>query len=216
MKTIYNREYYEDLEPEDEETCVICGKQGDLIDGSWYEDSYAETEDGMPYIAGRGYLKDATETPSGWVCSKRCRSQEMYNRASRDGKFHLGAVRDAARVIYEQFDCAANIVDGEMGGYLGDGAVDSAKKFLEAIGEEDGEDGPDWCYQPSPAEKLERAMPRITRKLEMLIDEMAVEVRVRATHPASRAVTPEYQLTALGTHVATLGNILLKLKELED
>jgi hypothetical protein len=130
------------LEPKTED-CSICGKTGcQTVDG-WHTDFSIE-HDETSYLAGRGeYLIDATDTPSGWVCSKRCRSQAMFNATSGYDREALLKVYDACRVIAEYGKDAMRVMEAGMEEapvWL----TDEAASLLQALGD-DGNDMPEWC-----------------------------------------------------------------------
>ncbi len=137
---------YDDLKPRREENCCICDRTGYLVAaGSWYEDTCVDTDEDGPYVAGSGSpLYDAADTPSGWVCGLRCRSQAMYDRADDAEKEALKQVRDACYVLLEYGKRARKSANRDMASETSEALIDEAGAFLEAVAD-DGDNMPDWC-----------------------------------------------------------------------
>lgn len=133
------------LRPEREEPCIICKTTACLIPDGWYPDCHIAEDDGVPYLAGEGReMMDASDTPHGWVCSKLCRSQAMYEHASDADKKALRKVMEACRIIEEYGKQALEAVDkGMADSFLTETLTEGASEFLEAIYGTD--DQPKWC-----------------------------------------------------------------------
>lgn len=135
----------EHLAPKRNEICIICKKTACLVpDDGWYPDYFIADGD-APYVAGEGNeLMDAVDTPHGWVCSKLCRSQAMYDHASDSDKQALRKVMEACRVIEDFGKEALQIAEKGMGNpFLSEKITEAANEFLEAVYGVD--DMPKWC-----------------------------------------------------------------------
>jgi hypothetical protein len=146
-----------DPEPKREENCVICGQAGVLVDDGWYKEAFIERggEEGEEdYLEGEGYLIEAVDTASGWVCSTACESQVMYQRLETWDQEKLDAVADACRVINEYGDRAREIVNQLTNGYVGEELVIQAREFLHSV-HGDNDPVPAWINRPSRVEELE-------------------------------------------------------------
>ena len=145
--------------PEREETCLVCGQAGVLVDDGWCKEAFAEqdAESGEDYLTGEGYLIEAEDVPGGWVCSTTCESQAMYQRLSEQGQKVMDAVADACRVLDEFGDRARGIVNGMTSGYVGEELVIQARELLHSV-RGDGNDLPAWLNRPSREERLEGAI----------------------------------------------------------
>jgi hypothetical protein len=162
-------------ETERTEDCAICQKTGCLTADGWYTDATLERDEDGYYMAGHGeYLGEAVETPQGWVCGKRCRSQAMYQGAGKFDQATLRKVHDACRVIAEYGAGAIRVLEAgmeESPTWL----VDQATEFLEAV-HDDGNDMPVWCNRPMPEEAVRSAR----HAMENLRDRMGIEVESMA------------------------------------
>lgn len=133
-----------EMQAERTEDCTICEKTGCLTADGWYSETTLDRDEDGYYMAGHGeYLRDAVETPAGWVCSKRCRSQAMFAAASPFEREALLKVHDACRALAEYGKDAMRVMDAGM-----DEApvwlTDEAAALLEAVGD-DGNNMPEWC-----------------------------------------------------------------------
>jgi hypothetical protein len=156
------------LVPKREEKCVVCGQAGVLVDDGWYKEAFVEqdAEEG-DYLAGEDYLIEAEDTPSGWVCSKQCESQAMYQQQDEGGKKALDRVADACRVVDEYGDRARKMVNGLTSGYVGEELVIQAREFLHSVSA-DGDDLPAWLNRPSREEKMEIVMNEVRTTAEYM------------------------------------------------
>jgi hypothetical protein len=142
---------YDDMKPQREEICVICKKEGSLVSGGWYTETYVDTDEDGYYLAGEGdYLIDAFDSPAGWVCSNRCRSQAMYQLASELEKESLRKVRNACWILAEYGKYALDVVNKKMDGFVSDELIDSANNFLEVVAD-DCNNMPEWCEEADNA-----------------------------------------------------------------
>jgi hypothetical protein len=140
---------YDDMEPERIEVCCVCNRTGYLVrDSRWYEATCIDTDEDGAHLMGRGRpLYDAADTASGWVCSRRCRSQAMYDRIKDDcDKEALKDVHEACKTLIEYGKSAILLVNREMDETLDYELVQRANKFLEEIGDDEG-GSPDWCVE---------------------------------------------------------------------
>lgn len=141
-------------EPEREETCVSCGKQGAYNGNEWLNAETMEVDsdgEGYQWLTGET-LYCAADTPMGWVCSDECMSQAMYEKASEYEREALDRVLDACRVLSEYGERACKLVNEKLDGYVPDGLHEGVNEFLKAVGE------PKWTNRPTREEKLERAI----------------------------------------------------------
>lgn len=134
---------YDYLEPEREETCVSCGKTGYLVSDSWYEETIVDDDGEGAYLAGDGKaLTGAVDWKYGWVCSERCQSQVMYEKAEPDARKALDAVLDASRTLLEYGEVARNLVNSLATDYIDESLVKEATKFI--VMAEGAGDAPPW------------------------------------------------------------------------
>lgn len=146
---------HDHLEPERTETCAACKKTGCLVSDGWYTDTSVEDDEDGPYLAGGGEtLRDAEDTPSGWVCSNACRSQAMYASASVSERLALDRTLDACLTIAEYAAHANPVVKRYFDGHL-TGLIAKVNDFL---GEIEHDKTPDWCNRLTREEALERAL----------------------------------------------------------
>ena len=151
------------LVPAREETCCVCNQAGVLVDDGWYKEATVEQDvESGDYLAGEGYLVEAEDTPSGWVCSARCESQAMYQRQDEGGKEALDKVADACRVIDEYGDRAREIVNRLLtSGFVGEELIIQAREFLHVVRDGDPDNPPAWLNRPSREESLERVLGEV-------------------------------------------------------
>ena len=174
----------DDPRPLREEVCVSCNLIGyKLEDSDWvYDVRVVRAADG-PYLAGED-LPEADDSPMGWVCSDRCRSQAMYDKATPEQKEALDKVRDACMVLAEYGKVAVDLVNEQTSHTAAPlGAL--ANLFLEAI-HDTPNDPPEWCNRPLYADRLARVAERASRRLRS----NALELGIRAKFGMIEAVYP--------------------------
>jgi hypothetical protein len=131
-------------------------------------------------MAGHGeYLGDAVETPAGWVCSKRCRSQAMYAGASQFEREALRKVHDACRVIAEYGKEAISAVNASMDDASSD-PIQEANAFLDAIAD-DGKDMPAWCNRETRETQLEQVVRDARRRIGYLCEDIGMDTANEVT-----------------------------------
>lgn len=198
------------LTPKRDETCIICKVTACLIpDDGWYPDMTitGNDRDGA-YMEGVGReFMDPSDTPSGWVCSKACRSQEMYQRASESQKKALRRVMDACLVIQQYGKQAVEMVEANLDGCITGQLTDGATEFLEAV----GSDSAAWCEEDSPADKMAMAVASARMRLEKLSSDLGIETTCRMND----GHTWEWHNEQHARHAATCANLVLGLKEAE-
>jgi hypothetical protein len=136
-----------ELEPIATAQCIICKQYGQQVSDGWYKETFIDNDGNDEYgeyLAGQGWLSEATDTPSGWVCSERCQSQAMYNRATPDEKEALKKVHAACRAIVEYGTKAREVINKAMDSYVGESLLDEPAFLLEAV-KDDGNSMPEWC-----------------------------------------------------------------------
>jgi len=174
--------------PDDEATCIICGSLCELVRGVWMKDTYLDDDGEGKYLSGRS-LDGATLTVDGLVCSDKCRSQNMYRRATPSEKEALDAVLDACRVIREHGATACGIVDDAMGVTTKKELIEAAGVFV-ALAKGEG-DEPEWMARESREETLEMAIYAARNKLEYIASLIAVEAKVNV-HRISHDTLPDW------------------------
>ncbi len=138
---------FDDLRPQREEVCSVCGRTGCYVLDGWYEDTCVETDENGAFLIGQGdCLFDAVDIPSGWICSVTCQSQAMYDHADDFDKEALKKVREACMTLREYGKYAQKIVNREMEGHSGEDLLIHADEFLKVIGDDD-DNMPDWCLE---------------------------------------------------------------------
>lgn len=199
------------LRPEREESCIICKTTACLVSDGWYADTNVADDGGIPYLEGYGReFVNASDTPHGWVCSKACRSQAMYEHASDSEKRNLIRVRDACRILVDYGKQILNVVEEVMDHpSLTDNLVDGANEFLETIA--DG-DCSEWCNQETREERLEQAIFETRIATQLMASQLGIEAisRMKDGH------TWAWQVEQQAVNAATCGNIALKLKAIEE
>lgn len=200
-----------DLQMERTEDCAICKKTGCLTADGWYTESSLERDEDSYYMAGHGeYLGDAVVTPSGWVCSKRCRSQDMYDRADDYDKKALRKVHDACRVIAEYGKDILRFVDGNLDDaptYL----TDAASDFLEAVSD-DGSDMPQWCNRETREESLEGVI-RAARIELVIAAGSASTVATASMASENRKLWSDFETHQSARISATCARIAMELRD---
>ena len=164
----------EQLESSREATCVVCEKTACRAEDGWYADTVVQNNGDGPYLEGDGeYFPDADDTPHGWVCSKGCRSDAMFNHASDAEKKALRRVRDACHVLDQYGREALALVEKGMEDSVSDLLPRIAVSFLRAIAADEAQ----WCNEESREDALESAI----RSALLRLDNMeAPATRLRA------------------------------------
>ena len=177
----------DDPRPLREEVCASCNLIGyKLEDSDWvYDVRVVRAADGT-YLAGE-YLPEADDSPMGWVCSDRCRSQSMYDKATPEQKEALNKVRDACMVLAEYGRVAKDLVDSSTAYTMTSGFA-AADGFLSNI-HEIPNDPPEWCNRPLYADRLARVAERASRRLLSNASELGVKAKIELFFSDPSALT---------------------------
>lgn len=159
----------EQLESSREATCIVCEKTACRAEDGWYADTVVQNDGDGPYLEGDGeFFPGANDTPHGWVCSKACRSDAMFNHAGDAEKKALRRVRDACHVLDQYGREALALAEKGM-----EDTPSSAVDFLRAIAADEAR----WCNEESREDALESAI----RSALLRLDNMeAPATRLRA------------------------------------
>jgi hypothetical protein len=169
------------MQPERTEDCTICKKTGCLTSDGWYSEATLDRDEDGYYMAGHGeYLGDAVETPAGWVCSKRCRSQAMFAGASPFERKALQKVHDACRVLSEYGNKARALVNAHTDIFVDVALISEANDFLDAIAD-DGKDMPAWCNRETREAQLEQVVRDARRRIGYLCEDIGMDTANEVT-----------------------------------
>jgi hypothetical protein len=201
-----------EMQPERTEDCTICKKTGCLTQDGWYSDATLDRDEDGYYLAGHGeYLGDAVETPAGWVCSKRCRSQAMYNACGDYDKAALRKVHDACRVLSEYGNEARALVNAHTDIFVDVALISEANDLLDAIGD-DGKDMPAWCNRETREDALERVVREARRRIGYLSEDIGMDTANEITFD----VQAPYFISRRARQAASAAIIAETLKAAEE
>ena len=190
--------------------CVTCGVEAVLYEGDWIADAEVERDTFGDTVVDGNTLCKGEETPLGFCCSKRCRSQAMFSHADASEQEALRRVSDACRVIAEYGRIAVRVLESGMEDSPRE-LIAQAEDFLEITASSE-DDTPEWCNRPTREESLENAASRCAAHLKWLADRMSLTAQsaMRTNHPGAWSESETYNS---GRDAASCAAEALELKE---